>query len=100
MAISNETILKKMMDELQQAQTKAANHDQMAKHIGNVRLLSDLIMDADHADESVKKTTDLNDFSLDEMEVMLGKANTNKVTDSKHNEDDQDDANGKSIFDF
>ncbi|WP_404455986.1 YwdI family protein [Virgibacillus necropolis] len=99
MAIPNETILKKMMHELQQAQSYQNNQRQMVKHIENVRLLSDLLIDGEQ-DELVKKSTNSMDISSEEMKAMLGSSSSVKTNSKQESEVEKDDANGKSILDF
>ncbi|ASN04012.1 YwdI family protein [Virgibacillus necropolis] len=100
MAIPNETILKKMMHELQQAQLSQSNHSQMVRHIENVRLLSDLIVDDGHVEQQ-ERSRSPKAISDDEMKAMFGSGTSSKKTNEKHeSEAERDDANGKSIFDF
>lgn len=99
MAIPNETIVGKMMDELKKAQLYHENHRQMVKHIENVRLLSDLIIDGKQV-ESEGTQTGPKSISADEMKAMFGTTETKKDYVERESETDEDDANGKSIFDF
>lgn len=99
MAIPNETILIKMMNELKEAQLNQNNHRQMVKHIENVRLLSELIIEEDSVGPESKSAIPKN-ISDDEMKAMLGDTGTKKINDTDESEVDHDNANGKSIFDF
>lgn len=98
MAIPNETVLKKMMAELKEAQLNQKNHHQMVKHIEHVRLLSDLIIEGEGGSvDATSKPVSSTDISDDEMKAMLGSSSGKKTVDS---EVDHENANGKSIFDF
>lgn len=99
MAIPNETIVKKMMHELQQAQLHQTNPRQLVRHIENVRLLSDLIIDVEQV-EPEKGSIGPKDIFDDEMKAMLGSSNSTKTSDTYESEETRDAANGKSIFDF
>ncbi|MUK89600.1 hypothetical protein GMD78_14625 [Ornithinibacillus sp. L9] len=95
MAIADETIIQKMIDELQKAKQEKS-HTKMLNHIEHVRLLSDLFVTTDY--EPTKKVQK-EEISEAEMKAMLGESKKQpsyrKTTDL-----DEDDANGNSIFDF
>ncbi|MBY7144777.1 YwdI family protein [Virgibacillus sp. NKC19-3] len=93
MAVGNNTVIRKMIHELTQAQEQD-NQDKMTKHIENVRLLCDLFLEEASPSKGEKET-----ISAEEMKAMLGKqASENKTIKSKPM--DHDGANGDSIFDF
>ncbi|ASK62030.1 hypothetical protein CFK37_07590 [Virgibacillus phasianinus] len=98
MAIPNETILKKMMEELKQAKSQQADQRKMVKHIEHVRLLCDLIIDVEQA-EPDKGPANISDISTDEMKAMLG-SSSKPINEKRASDEDHEDANGKSIFDF
>lgn len=99
MAIPNEKILNKMMNELQEAKLNQANQRRMVKHIENVRLLSELLIEGD-SDGSALKPTSPTEITDDEMKAMLGGTSTKKTKDPDESKADHDQVNGKSILDF
>ena len=111
MAVSNEIIIDKMIQELQEAKSKAHHQDQVKKHMENVRLLSELFISAEPdsttamaADKARKAQVNMEDteerISEAEMKAMLGKESTIKVVNPQQNKLNDEDANGDSIFDF
>ncbi|WP_042143966.1 YwdI family protein [Paucisalibacillus sp. EB02] len=98
MAVANNTILQKMMYELDQAKQKQDQAD-MLKHIENIRLLCDLFLP-----EEKNETTSIEspEVSADELKTMLGKTPSSKPqpTYRKSIELDDEDGNGDSLFDF
>lgn len=96
MAVANDTIIRKMIDELNQAKTNQNNHAKMVKHIASVRLLCDLFLD-----EEPSAGEDLNDITPEEMKAMIGgKGNTEKKGSFQKRPLEDDNANGDSLFDF
>ncbi|WP_077329402.1 YwdI family protein [Virgibacillus siamensis] len=91
MAVANETIIQKMIDELNKAQGK--DESGMKKHIANVQLLCDLMLEGDRAEP-----VDHN-LSKEEMKAMIGKNSTADVKPARRVTVD-DGANGESLFDF
>ncbi|WP_339226467.1 YwdI family protein [Oceanobacillus sp. FSL K6-2867] len=100
MAVANETIIKKMQNELYLAKDNEHAQDQMMRHIANVRLLCDLFLEGNQPVVEQEKI----DFSEAEMKVMFGEqkiANDSlKVKKPLGTKLNDDDANGDSIFDF
>ncbi|MFC4024920.1 YwdI family protein [Oceanobacillus longus] len=97
MAITNGTILKKMMDELYQAKESQHSHAKMVAHIANVRLLSDLFLEGD---QDAEQETEL---TKEEMKAMIGEhSGSNHVQHQQGTKSmvNHEEANGKSIFDF
>ncbi|WP_164667533.1 YwdI family protein [Virgibacillus doumboii] len=93
MAVANETIIQKMMNELTEAKKKANDSKSMEKHIANVQLLCELLL----GEISATPSTD-NEITEEEMKAMIGTNDTKrKYTKTTINDDD---ANGDSIFDF
>lgn len=94
MAVANDTIIQKMMKELTQAQNKAADNNEMKNHIANVQLLCELLLEE-------KPTSIDNDISKEEMMAMIGDNDASQKKKAVRQDLlDEDDANGKSIFDF
>ena len=95
MAVANEKIIQKMINELQQALLVGANPQAMERHVSSVKLLCELIMEDDTTE---KNNTEI---SADEMKAMIGESQAKeKEIQSKGINDDDDDVNGTSIFDF
>lgn len=84
--------MNKMVSELKLAK-KAQNDRKMMQHIASVRLLCDVMIEAESSDS---KQTD--NFSEQELKAMLGDV-VEKPSHSKRDINDGD-ANGDSIFDF
>ncbi|MFC2948956.1 YwdI family protein [Virgibacillus sediminis] len=105
MAIANETIIQKMMKELQEAKAEQHKPEKLTMHMEKIRLLCDLFLEGDSTPEDKKAPTvqKADEFSEEEIKAMLGNEaaasrNTGKARRSVIDEDD--DANGDSIFDF
>jgi hypothetical protein len=98
-AVANNTILQKMMHELEQAKRKQ-DQAEMLKHIENIRLLCDLFLPEEKS--SVTTTVESSEVSAEELKTMLGKTPSQKPqsTFRKSIELDEDDGNGDSLFDF
>lgn len=95
MAIEYESIIQKMITELQYAKTEQHHYAKMKRHIANVHVLSELILD----EESPGKSTD--NITSQEIKAMLGnnKNNTNNQSLGKSSLDADQEEPG-SIFDF
>lgn len=85
MAIKDDTVLKKMMGELQEAITKENQGGSTREHIRAIRLLCDLMLE-----EQGSMSKDA------ELKKMMGSLNA----PSDQSPVDHEDANGKSLFDF
>lgn len=98
MAVSNKTIINKMIQELNKAQIDTENHTKITQHIEHVKLLCDLILD----DKTPSKPEQKQTISADEMKAMIGdRGSVNKPSVSTSSSTiDHDDANGDSILDF
>lgn len=103
MAITNQAVLQKMVNELQQAMAKGERSDSVREHVRAVRLLCDLILDEDET--PVKQVSQL-DQDL-ELKKMMGNLSnvpksvpSSQATKSDQPKIDHGDANGNSIFDF
>lgn len=88
MAVENNTIIQKMMNELQQANESLNNQQVLIRHIENVRLLCDLMVEKDIPEESQNE----NIKKMIEDKKMNQPKNPATI--------DHDQANGKSLFDF
>lgn len=105
MAISNETIINKMIQELQEAKKAAHQQEIVNQHIANVRLLSELFTGTGGgSDLKSSRQTMIEDteesFSDAEIKAMFGKLHQSNVVVPEQNKLEDDDANGDSIFDF
>jgi hypothetical protein len=101
MAVNNETVLQKMMAELQQAKQLKDNETAMLKHIQHIRLLCDLFLDEEEMPVTSLRRPD--NIESAEMKAMLGEKGYNKELaeqQGKRDQIDHDGANGDSIFDF
>ncbi|RLL42843.1 hypothetical protein D8M04_14945 [Oceanobacillus piezotolerans] len=98
MAVSNNTIINKMIAELQKARELEHQEEKVIKHIENVRLLCDLFLEEDTVTR--ESSTEI---TQTELKAMLGEKGTSQTQSNtfKRSYDPQaDDANGSSIFDF
>ena len=95
MAIEYESIIQKMMTELQRAKAEQSDFAKMKQHIAKVNALSELILD----EESSTKKTD--DITSQEIKAMLGSEQAkgnNQLLDKTTVDADREDTG--SIFDF
>lgn len=106
MAISNETVLKKMMNEIQEAMLKNGETASVREHVRAVRLLCDLMLDERPAQSTGSSAypdpADVEEPTTAEIRKMMGDDSASKQqSDQKKNPAiDHDEANGDSIFDF
>ncbi|HLS08629.1 MAG TPA: DUF5327 family protein [Lentibacillus sp.] len=96
MAVATDTILNKMKRELTEAQQMSADEAAMKKHIANIQLLCELLLEEQSAPGTER------DMTACEMKAMMGDKAEAAVHEpkSKHDTIDHDGANGASIFDF
>ncbi|MRH44016.1 hypothetical protein GH741_15340 [Aquibacillus halophilus] len=94
MAISNNTILTKMMSELKKA--SAVNEQKAVReHIHAIRLLCDLLLEDKETDQDLELKKMIGDVG------QLPNKKFNNANDTKTTTKvDHEEANGKSIFDF
>ncbi|WP_174614980.1 YwdI family protein [Virgibacillus ihumii] len=92
MAVANETIIKKMINELNKA--RDADEKSVKNHIANVQLLCDLMLEGD------KPQTEKTSITNAEMKAMIGENGNQKVEPVQRSTINDDDANGDSLFDF
>ncbi|MFS0750251.1 YwdI family protein [Oceanobacillus sp. 1P07AA] len=109
MSVSNETIINKMIAELEAAKREANNYSQLKKRMEHVRVLSELF-DETHTPNKGSKVSSIttpkivqdsdseSHFSEAEIKAMLG--DTSKSNGVKTKKSFDDDANGDSLFDF
>ncbi len=89
MAVSDQKVLRKMMNELQLAMEDVDNVSKMKGHVRSIQILCDLLLDEESStDEKVVLT---------KMKEQIVKPST--IEENK-GEIDHDGANGPSIFDF
>ncbi|MBP1969817.1 hypothetical protein J2Z83_001925 [Virgibacillus natechei] len=103
MAVGNDKVIQKMISELNQAKEQNHKQDKWLKHIENVRLLCDLLLEDDASESTNEAKSPTESISTEEMKAMIGK----QESEVKSNPDkfkkstiDHDIANGNSIFDF
>ncbi|CDQ18772.1 hypothetical protein SAMN05192559_101588 [Halobacillus karajensis] len=99
MAITNQTVLKKMSSEIQEAMLKHGNEQKVREHIRSVKLLADLLLEEESGTETIPSK--VQEPTVEEVRKMMG-ADNPKPEKKKNQETkiDHDDANGSSIFDF
>lgn len=94
MAVEYESIIQKMITELQHAKAVQNNHTKMKRHIAKVQALSELILDEASKIETEAKVN----ITDQEIKAMLGKEKVNNQQLNKSLGADQEDDG--SIFDF
>lgn len=102
MAVTNETIIQKMMQELNKAKAVSHQKEHMTKHIEHVKLLCELLLEEkeDRVNKTMPMTTKTR-ITAAEMKAMMGSTENERTTStSNDNSIDHDGANGDSIFDF
>ncbi|QTN00917.1 hypothetical protein ERJ70_17465 [Sediminibacillus dalangtanensis] len=98
MAISNQTVLTKMMSELQEALEKKDETAAIREHVRSVRLLCDLMLEEDNAAAGTEPEQELMKMMGD---MHAGShAGPSKVKSTGKQTIDHEEANGNSIFDF
>lgn len=102
MAVENERIIEKMLTELQRAKAEQQNQVKMKRHLANVQVLCELILEEGVQAKPALSSTQ--EITADEMKAMIGNQQTKKndfnkqqisKTVSNHKED-----TGGSLFDF
>ncbi|RYG71792.1 hypothetical protein EU245_12940 [Lentibacillus lipolyticus] len=94
MAVTNDTIMQKIQKELTQAKQLSADETAMKKHIANIHLLCELLL------EEASAPAASSEFTAAEIKAMTGKNPSSKPLDTAGKLMEQDGANGDSIFDF
>lgn len=96
MAVATDTIINKMKRELAEAKQKSADQTAMKKHITNIQLLCELLME-EQPDSGLDAG---HDITSEEMKAMMGEKPSLQSTKTERTTIDHDEANGDSIFDF
>ncbi|SFA97701.1 hypothetical protein SAMN04488072_104268 [Lentibacillus halodurans] len=98
MAVATDTILQKMKRELAEAQQMSASASGVAmkKHIANIQLLCELLLE----EQSASGTDSEHDMTGAEMKAMMGEKAAERTSKPLRRTLDHDEANGDSIFDF
>lgn len=93
--ITNQSVLKKMAEELQSAQQNSSDHGKVKQHARAIRLLADLLLD--DKEEKVDQKPTVHKSVPEELELrkMMG---TEQATQSKENVEGYD--NQGSLLDF
>jgi len=91
MVVSSETVINKMMDEINAAGKSIHNKKEMIEHISNIKLLSELLLD-----EYENKDKGFTEEKPNQNTLMTDTHVKSKFTPT-HKIDDKD---GTSIFDF
>ncbi|WP_226581524.1 YwdI family protein [Halobacillus litoralis] len=98
MAITNQTVLKKMSSEIQEAMLQHGNEQKVREHVRSVKLLADLLLDegtGNHQPES-----SVQEPTVDEIRKMMGADKQPPKQSQPQTKIDHEEANGSSIFDF
>ncbi|MBH0230535.1 YwdI family protein [Halobacillus yeomjeoni] len=98
MAISNQTVLKKMSSEIQEAMLKHGDDQQVREHVRSVKLLADLFLEQETT--TTQQAPTVNEPTVEEVRKMMGANEPAPSKQKKEEPIDHDDANGSSIFDF
>ncbi|UOQ95034.1 YwdI family protein [Halobacillus shinanisalinarum] len=98
MAITNQTILKKMSSEIQEAMLNHGDDQQVREHIRAVKLLSDLVLE--EGPNSKQTQGSVQEPTAEEIRKMMGADKPAQKESKPESSLDHDEANGKSIFDF
>lgn len=101
MAVENERIIQKMINELQQAKNEQNNRAIMKRHLTKVQALCELILEEDLPTDSKSDVTD------QEMRAMIGAEQT-RINNAKQQQFeqlskpfiDEEKENSDSLFDF
>ncbi|WP_173918514.1 YwdI family protein [Halobacillus sp. Marseille-Q1614] len=105
MAISNQTILKKMSSEIQEAMLNHGDDHKFREHVRAVRLLADLVLEQETSPSgpsaSTLKESSVQEPTVEEIRRMMGSdAPVQKPSAQEEKPKGHDGANGSSIFDF
>ncbi|MFG6114005.1 YwdI family protein [Halobacillus sp. MO56] len=106
MAISNQAVLKKMMNEIQEAMQKNSETSSVREHVRAIRLLCDLMLD-ERPEQSTGSSAypdpaEVDEPTTAEIRKMMGDLpSSRQQTDQQKKQTiDHEEANGDSIFDF
>ncbi|UOR11176.1 YwdI family protein [Halobacillus amylolyticus] len=99
MAITNQTILKKMSSEIQEAMLNHGDDHKVREHIRAVKLLSDLVLE-EGSDSKQTTAGAVQEPTVEEIRKMMGADKPVQKAPKPESGLNHDEANGKSIFDF
>ncbi|QHT48215.1 YwdI family protein [Halobacillus sp. ACCC02827] len=94
MAITNQTVLKKMSNEIQEAMLQYGDEQKVREHVRSIRLLADLLLE----EEPVRTEAPVQEPTAEEVRRMMGVDAPSRPDQQK--KVDHGEANGPSIFDF
>lgn len=97
MSISNQTVLKKMSTEIQEAMLQHENDQKVKEHVRSVLLLAELFLEKGES-SSRQEAVSNSEPTADEIRKMMGSHKSEESSKDKY--EDDEDANGASIFDF
>lgn len=102
MAVTNTTIINKMLEEIYVAKNNVDNEHVLRQHVRHIRLLCELLLD--EQEKSMTQVQDTTQFSAAEIKMMLGEKGAEKMNQPKgvnpQAKIDHGEANGDSLFDF
>lgn len=99
MAITHQTVLKKMSSEIQEAMLQHGNEHKVREHVRSVKLLADLLLEEDPGSES--SSSSAQEPTVEEVRKMMGAdKQPSQPKNQQEKKIDHDDANGSSIFEF
>ncbi|WP_082232606.1 YwdI family protein [Halobacillus massiliensis] len=103
MAISNQSILKKMSSEIQEAMLNHEDDHKLREHVRAVRLLADLVLDQETSSSLSGRSQQqgsVQEPTAEEIRRMMGSDAPVRKASEDNKEAGHDEANGSSIFDF
>ena len=102
MSMQNQTVLTKMMKELNAAMEREESGQDFLTNINNIKLLAELFLEeASEPVREVRASQSQNTFSEQEIKAMLGNKKSSVIGDQNAPaKPDYGEANGDSIFDF
>ena len=84
MAISNQTVLKKMSNEIQEAMLAHENDQQLREHIRSVRLLADLLLDENKVETKTSHRS-VQEPTAEEVRQMMGTDKAELIPNEQRN---------------
>ncbi|SFK60468.1 hypothetical protein SAMN04487936_1224 [Halobacillus dabanensis] len=103
MAITNQTVLKKMSSEIQEAMLQHGDQQKVREHVRSVKLLADLLLEEESS--TTQSPSSVQEPTVEEIRKMMGAdkqpSQLQRTPQSKQEtKSDHEEANGSSIFDF
>lgn len=103
MAITNQTVLKKMSSEIQEAMLQHGDQQKVREHVRSVKLLADLLLEEESS--TTQSPSSVQEPTVEEIRKMMGAdkqpSSSQSIPQSKQEtKSDHEEANGSSIFDF